>query len=114
MLSAWKNRLKIFHTPPEGAFKTATTDRGKEFACYDNLAADLNLPLYFADPYAPWQREAIKRNGLLREFSQENKPCDHRAERTYQSLFLINNRPRKCLNWKTPIQVFLQQLVHCT
>lgn len=111
-----KSIKDFFHTLPEGAFKTATTDRGKEFACYDNLAADLNLPLYFADPYAPWQRGSNENgNGLLREFfpKKTNLATIEQKELT-KNLFLINNRPRKCLNWKTPIQVFLQQLVHFT
>ena len=51
------------------AFKTATVDRGKEFACYSNIERDLNIPFYFADPYSFWQRGINENsNGLLREF----------------------------------------------
>ena len=41
---------------PKKAFKTATVDRGKEFACYSNIERDLNIVFYFADPYSSWQR----------------------------------------------------------
>ncbi len=54
---------------PIGAFKSGTTDRGKEFACYDNIKKELGLILYFADPYSSWQRGSNENsNGLLREF----------------------------------------------
>ena len=35
-----------------GAFKTATVDRGKEFACYKDIEKDLNIDVYFAAPYS--------------------------------------------------------------
>ena len=106
---------QLFSTLPKGAFLTATTDRGKEFACYDNLLIDLNLPLYFADPYAPWQRGSNENsNGLLREFYPKKTDLANISQKELtKNLFLINNRPRKCLNWKSPIQVFLQS-VHLT
>ena len=105
----------LFSILPKGAFLTATTDRGKEFACYDNLLTDLNLPLYFADPYAPWQRGSNENsNSLLREFYPKKTDLAHIPQKELtKNLFLINNRPRKCLNWKSPIQVFLQ-MVHLT
>lgn len=54
---------------PKEAFKTATVDRGKEFACYPIIESDLGIPVYFADPYSSWQRDTNENaNGLLREF----------------------------------------------
>ena len=107
---------QLYHTLPKGAFKTGTTDRGKEFACYCNVQEELNLTLYFADAYSSWQRGSNENsNGLLREFYPKKtdlaKVCPQELTR---NLFLINNRPRKCLAWKSPIQVFLHEVAHLT
>lgn len=51
-----ENAIKyLYNTLPQNAFLTATTDRGGEFACFDNIKKDLGLTLYFADPYCPHQ-----------------------------------------------------------
>ena len=107
---------QLYHTLPKGAFKTGTTDRGKEFACYCNVQEELNLTLYFADAYSSWQRGSNENsNGLLREFYPKKtdlaKVCPQELTR---NLFLINNRPRKCLGWESPIQVFLHEVAHLT
>uniref|UniRef100_UPI0030EF7DAC IS30 family transposase n=1 Tax=Exiguobacterium sp. USCH10 TaxID=3024839 RepID=UPI0030EF7DAC len=39
---------------PVTAFRTAATDRGKEFSCHERIQASLGVPLYFADPYSSW------------------------------------------------------------
>lgn len=54
---------------PQGSFKTATTDRGQEFACYTALENHHDIKVYFADSYSSWQRGSNENaNGLLREF----------------------------------------------
>lgn len=101
---------------PLNAFKTATTDRGCEFACFQKIKKDLNLTLYFADPYCPHQRGSNEySNGLLREFYPKGTDLAiiPQKELTH-NLFLINSRPRKCLYWKSPIQIFLHELSHLT
>ncbi len=106
----------LYNTLPSGAFKTGTTDRGKEFACHVAIKEQLGLTLYFADAYSSWQRGSNENaNGLLRQFypKKTNLALVHQEELT-NSLFLINSRPRKCLGWKTPIQVFLHELAHLT
>lgn len=107
---------KLFNTLPKGSFKTGTTDRGKEFACYSEIQAHLGLTLYFADAYSSWQRGSNENsNGLLREFypKKTDLALVHQEELTH-NLFLINSRPRKCLGWKSPIQVFLHEVAHLT
>jgi IS30 family transposase len=107
---------RLYTTLPKGAFKTATTDRGKEFACYEAVKEDLDLTLYFADAYAPWQRGTNENsNGLLREFfPKKTNLAKITQEELAKCLWLINNRPRKCLGWKSPIQVFLYEVSHLT
>jgi len=105
-----------YHTLPKGAFKTGTTDRGKEFACYSKVETELGLPLYFADAYSSWQRGSNENsNGLLREFYPKKTDLAKVDQKNLShNLFLINSRPRKCLGWKSPIQVFLHEVAHLT
>lgn len=108
--------MQIHNTLPKGSFKTGTTDRGKEFACCTAIQKQLGLTLYFADAYSSWQRGSNENsNGLLREFYPKKTDLALvRQEDLIHNLFLINNRPRKCLGWKSPIQVFLHELAHLT
>lgn len=106
----------LYNTLPKGAFKTGTTDRGKEFACCTAIQERLGLTLYFADAYSSWQRGSNENsNGLLREFypKKTDLALVHQKQLT-RNLFLINSRPRKCLGWKSPIQVFLHEVAHLT
>ncbi len=107
---------QLYHALPDGAFMTGTTDRGKEFACYRSIEESLGLPLFFADPYSSWQRGSNENsNGLLREFYPKKTNLALVNDRElFQNLLLINSRPRKCLDWKSPIQVFLHELAHLT
>lgn len=99
---------------PKGTFQTATVDRGKEFACYKRLDSTYDLNVYFADPYAAWQRGTNENaNGLLREFYPKGKDfAEVTEEELAHSLHLINNRPRKCLGWKTAYESFMEALSH--
>ena len=107
---------QLYNALPKGAFKTGTTDRGKEFACYDKVKQALGLPLYLADAYSSWQRGSNENsNGLLREFyPKKTDLAKVKQDELTRNLFLINSRPRKCLGWKSPIQVFLHEVAHLT
>ena len=107
---------QLYQSLPIGVFKTGTTDRGKEFACSNKVYTELGIPLFFADAYSSWQRGSNENaNGLLREFYPKKTDLAkvNQQELTHH-LFLINNRPRKCLGWKSPIQVFLHEVAHLT
>lgn len=107
--------VKLLHQKlPEGAIKTATTDRGKEFSCYNVLEKDLNIQVYFADAYSSWQRGSNENgNGLLREFFPKKTNFDQvTADEMKHALRLINNRPRKCLGWQTAYEAFVNELLH--
>jgi IS30 family transposase len=92
--------------PPE-ARRTLTLDNGTENAKHEELTAKLGTKCYFAQPYAAWQRGSNEQiNGLVRrylpkgtDFSKIDKEQIKKIER------LINNRPRKCLGFKTPLEV---------
>lgn len=106
--------IRLAEALPANALKTATTDRGKEFACYQNIQDQLGIEIYFADPYSSWQRGSNENsNGLLREFYPKKTDLAKVDEsELINNLFLINSRPRKCLGWKSPIQVFLHEVAH--
>ena len=58
----------LYNTLTSKLLKTFTVDRGKEFACYEQVEAEFGISMYFADAYATWQRGSNENsNGLLRE-----------------------------------------------
>jgi len=100
--------------PPEKV-KTMTFDNGKEFAGFKELEHGLDMRSYFARPYHSWERGTNENtNGLLRQFF----PKGMDFEKVMQSdvdiaLELLNNRPRKCLNYRTPAEVFWSDPMRC-
>ena len=94
--------------------ETVTPDRGKEFTKYQDLTDKLKIEVYFPDPHAPWQRGTNENtNGLLREYFPKGSDLTFIDEYTIQLWEnKLNNRPRKCLNWKTPYEVFYEENVH--
>jgi len=76
--------------------KTFTVDRGKAFACYDQVESEFGIPMYFADAYTAWQRGSNENsNGLLREFfPKKTDLAKVTLEELTEALMLINNRPR--------------------
>ncbi|CUM83827.1 IS30 family transposase [Turicibacter sanguinis] len=111
MYRAISELYKLF---PKDTFKTYTVDRGKEFACYSKVEADLKVPVYFADAYSSWQRGSNENaNGLLREFFPKKTDLARVSdEEINEALCLINHRPRKCLGWKTSFELFHEKLSH--
>lgn len=106
--------VRLLHTKlPKGAIKTATTDRGKKFSCYKVLEKGLKIDVYFVDAYSSWQRGSNENgNGLLREFFPKQISFEEVSpEELAESLNYINNRPRKCLGWKTANEAFNEQLL---
>ena len=110
MLKAIKKLVKVL---PKKALKTFTTDRGKEFACYKEVEK-LNIKVYFADAYAAWQRGSNENsNGLLREYYPKKTDLGQISnDDLIKKLILLNSRPRKCLNWDNPFNLFLKEVSH--
>ncbi|WP_035420524.1 IS30 family transposase, partial [Hutsoniella sourekii] len=96
---------------PLKALKTFTSDRGKEFACYPKVE-EKGIDFYFADAYSAWQRGSNENsNGLLREFFPKKTDLARINLRDlYEALWLLNNRPRKCLGFKTPFEILMHEL----
>jgi len=100
--------------PPEKV-KTMTFDNGKEFAGFKELERGLNMRSYFAMPYHSWERGTNENtNGLLRQFFPKGMDFSMVLQRDVDSaLELLNNRPRKCLNYRTPTEVFWRKPMRC-
>lgn len=102
---------------PKKKRRTITPDRGKEFSTHSRVTEKLNgLQFYFSDPHAPWQRGTNENtNGLLREYLPKSFDMALSSESDITDfIFNLNCRPRKCLGWKTPFEVFFNRSLHLT
>ena len=97
-------------TPFAADVHTLTTDNGKEFAQHERIARKLGADFYFAHPYASWERGANENmNGLIRQFFPKKMVFDDITDKDIAfATHRLNHRPRKCLGYKTPHEVFMQ------
>lgn len=104
MRSTARRRLQ----PIAYAVDSVTADNGREFTAHQAISADLDADFYFADPYASWQRGTNENtNGLIRQYLPKSRDL---TTLTGPELRMIENglnyRPRKCLSYLTPYEVF--------
>lgn len=87
---------------------TMTFDNGKEFAEHEKIGKHLECNTYFAKPYHSWERgQNENANGLLRQyFPKAMKLVDVTVCEVFKAVDKLNSRPRKCLNFRTPYEVF--------
>ncbi len=90
---------------------TVTVDNGKEFCEHEQIAAALHARIYFAHPYASWERGLNENtNGLVRQYFPKKSdfvPITNAELKRVAEL--LNNRPRKTLGYRTPNEVFFKQ-----
>jgi IS30 family transposase len=103
------------NVPPE-KLHTITCDHGKEFAEHQKLADILRCTVYFADPGNPGQRGTNENtNGLLRQFLPKRTSFASVSQSDVDAFAeILNRRPRKCLGWMSPHEVFFDVLLHLT
>ncbi len=91
--------------------QSITFDNGTEFARCSRLEKHLGMELYYADPGCPYQRGTNENtNGLIRQFFP--KGTDFRYITHYRAReveILLNDRPRECLGFRTPREVFFEE-----
>ena len=89
--------------------KTLTIDQGREFVLANDLTAQWNAKTYACHPHSPWEKGMVENtNGLIRQFFP--KGTDFTAVSLEEVLLvqhLLNNRPRKGLGYRTPLEVHL-------
>lgn len=83
-------------------------DNGSEFAQFKDIEESLNTLVYFAEPHKPWQRGTNENtNDILRFFFPKGFDFHSISQDDVDFVVdLLNNRPRKCLNWHTPAEIF--------
>ena len=110
-----KETIKHFRPLPDVLKKTFTVDNGKEFRSHKLLLQETNMRVYFCDPFSPWQRGSNENtNGLLRQYYPKGSSFfDFTEDDLNQTVWKINNRPRKRFGFKTPLEVLLDSLQKC-
>jgi IS30 family transposase len=102
--------IELF-TPFAQRVFTITLDNGKEFCEHEAIAKALRARIYFAHPYASWERGLNENtNGLVRQYFPKGSDLAKVTEAEVQRVAaLLNNRPRKTLGYRTPNEIFFKQ-----
>jgi IS30 family transposase len=93
--------------PLKGEIHTLTYDNGKEFALHGLTDEVLGSTAYFAHPYHSWERGLNENtNGLIRQYFPKRTDFGNITDRQVREVQdKLNDRPRKCLGWRTPREV---------
>ena len=104
---AVKDALLGVLTPLAAWVRTLTYDNGKELALHEDIAEALSAKGYFAHPYHSWERGLNENtNGLIRQYVPKGTSMDDLTQDDVNNIMdRLNNRPRKCLGFRTPNQV---------
>lgn len=88
------------------------SDNGKEFFDHEQIAEKLEIDYYFAKPYHSWERgDNENLNGLVRQYFPKKSNFKFiTQEQIDRVVHILNNRPQKRFDFKTPREVFAQKL----
>jgi IS30 family transposase len=114
LISKIKNKTKeetsntVIHRLKDIPCKTLTLDNGTENFGYEEIQKELQILCYFAHPYCSGERGTNENtNGLIRYYFPKGTDFALIGEEAIQAVErALNNRPRKRLGWKTPLEVF--------
>ena len=108
-----KKLTDLFGSLPKLLRRTITFDNGTEFAYHYRLHK-LSMRTFFCDPHAPWQKGGIENaiGRMRRGLSRKTDLATLSDDRLLGLVRSYNHTPRKCLNYKTPAEVFCHELLH--
>ena len=88
--------------------RSISLDNGSEFANFHEIEERLDTLVYFAEPHKPWQRGTNENtNDIVRFYFPKGFDFHSVSDADIQLVQdLINLRPRKCLNWLSPAELF--------
>ena len=94
-----------------GLFKTITVDNGPEFHGYAEIELATGVTIYFATPYASWERGTNENtNGLIRQYVPKRTSMKRLSQRHCDAIArALNNRPRKRHGFRTPLDRLADQ-----
>ena len=101
---------KALNTLGESWRRTLTYDNGVEMAYHQKLTAKTGMDVYFAHPYSSWERGTNENtNGLIRRYLPKGTNFHEVSEDQLKDIqHKLNNRPRKILGYKTPLEAMEQ------
>jgi len=100
--------LKALRNMP---LKSITNDRGLEFAGHKKCSKKLKVKIFFCEPYTSSQRGSNEnRIGILRQYFPKKFDLRNVTNKQIKKVELeMNNRPMKCLDWKTPYEIMFKK-----
>lgn len=101
-----------FSTMPKALRETMTADNGSENTRHKEITQALEMAMYFCHAYASWEKGSVENmNKRIRRYLPKGMSLDSLTEETIQIIeWQLNNTPRKCLDWKTPLEVLTELL----
>jgi IS30 family transposase len=92
-----------------------TYDRGSEMALHSRLSKRLNMPVFFCDPYCPWQRPTNENtNGLVRQYLPKGLDLRLISQSQLDAIeFALNTRPRRVLGYHNAQEAFERAAAAC-
>lgn len=109
-------QIELFSQLPAQARKSTTLDNGRENHLHMKLQEVLAMKTFFADPYSSWQRGTNENtNGLLRRYLPKHTDFSTVTQEDLDEIVLeINTKPKKVLQYATPLEVFTSYLTNCS
>jgi len=101
-----------FRYLPKDLKLTVTLDNGSENSDWESIENIIGIKCYYAHAYHSWERGSNENtNGLIRDYFPKKTDFDTITDKEIKFVEnALNNRPRKRLGWKTPLEVFNQSV----
>lgn len=91
-------------------FNSLTIDNDISFRRHEELSQLLGAPVYFCHPYHSWEKGGVENiNKLIRQYIPKGSDISKYSDEYIKEIEpKLNNRPRKNLNYKTPLEIMME------